>query len=50
VRTIDPDQPVFEVSTMDEMLSGMTAQRRFSMALIATFATLALVLALVGVY
>lgn len=50
VRAIDPDQPVFEVSTMDEMLSGMIAQRRFSMALIATFATLALVLALVGVY
>lgn len=50
VRTIDPDQPVFEVRTMDEMLSGMIAQRRFSMALIATFASLALVLALVGVY
>ncbi len=50
VRTIDPDQPVFEVGTMDEMLSGMIAQRRFSMALIATFASLALVLALVGVY
>jgi putative ABC transport system permease protein len=50
VRTIDPDQPVFDVRTMDETLSGMMAQRRFSMALIAMFATLALLLALVGVY
>jgi putative ABC transport system permease protein len=50
VRGIDPEQPVYAVATMDEMLAGMMAQRRFSMTLIATFAALALVLALVGVY
>jgi putative ABC transport system permease protein len=50
VRGIDAEQPVYAVATMDEMISGMMAQRRFSMTLIAAFASLALVLALVGVY
>jgi ABC-type antimicrobial peptide transport system permease subunit len=35
---------------MDQLLSGMIAQRRFSMALLGTFAALALVLGIVGVY
>lgn len=35
---------------MDQLLSSMVAQRRFSMALLATFAALALVLGVVGVY
>lgn len=35
---------------MDQLLSSMVAQRRFSMALLATFAGLALVLGVVGVY
>jgi putative ABC transport system permease protein len=50
VRGIDPDQPVFEVRTMDELLSARVAQRRFSMTLLGTFAALALILGLVGVY
>ena len=50
VRAIDADQPVFEVMSMDQLLSNMIAQRRFSMTLLATFAALALVLGLVGVY
>jgi ABC-type antimicrobial peptide transport system permease subunit len=35
---------------MDELLSAMVAQRRFSMALLGSFAGLALVLGVVGVY
>ena len=50
VRAIDPDQPVYEIKSMDQLLSAMVAQRRFSMALLGTFAGLALVLGLVGVY
>jgi predicted permease len=50
VRALDAEQPVFEVMSMDQMLSNMIAQRRFSMALLGTFAALALVLGLVGVY
>jgi putative ABC transport system permease protein len=50
VRAVDHDQPVFDVQSMDQRLAGMVAQRRFSMALLGTFAALALVLAVVGVY
>ena len=49
-RSIDPEQPVFEVASMDQLLSSMVAQRRFSMALLGIFAALALVLGVVGVY
>ncbi|HEU4631291.1 MAG TPA: ABC transporter permease, partial [Gemmatimonadaceae bacterium] len=50
VRHVDPDQPVYQLESMDQRLSAMVAQRRFSMALLGMFAGLALVLGLVGVY
>src|SRR5215212_7306494 len=50
LRALDPQQPVYQVSSMDQLLSGMIAQRRFSMALLGTFAALALLLGVVGVY
>ena len=50
LKAIDPEQPVYEIASMDQMLGSMVAQRRFSMALLATFASLALVLGVVGVY
>jgi len=49
-RSVDPEQPVFEIASMDQLLSSMVAQRRFSMALLGIFAALALVLGVVGVY
>ena len=49
-RSIDPEQPVFEIASMDQLLSSMVAQRRFSMALLGIFAAIALVLGVVGVY
>jgi putative ABC transport system permease protein len=49
-RSIDPEQPLFEIASMDQLLSSMVAQRRFSMALLGIFAALALVLGVVGVY
>jgi putative ABC transport system permease protein len=50
VRRVDPDQPVYQVESMDQRLSAMVAQRRFSMALLGMFAALALILGVVGVY
>src|SRR5262249_43496000 len=50
VWAIDPDQPITGVRTLDEVLDASTAQRRFNMLLLASFAALAVALALVGVY
>ena len=50
VRALDADQPVFEIRSMDQLLSARIAQRRFSMTLLGIFAALALVLGIVGVY
>src|SRR5262249_27320156 len=50
VWSIDPDQPITGVRTLDEVLSIASAQRRFNMTLVVAFASLALALALIGVY
>jgi putative ABC transport system permease protein len=50
VWTVDPDQPITSVQTLDEVLSLASAQRRFNTTLLASFAALALALALIGVY
>ena len=50
IHEIDPDQPVVNVRTMDEVSSGSIERRRFTMLLLAGFAGLALLLASVGIY
>jgi predicted permease len=50
VWAIDKDQPVSDIRTMDEIVSGAVARQRFSMLLLGIFAALALVLAAVGIY
>jgi predicted permease len=50
VSAVDINQPVFNVKTMDELLSAASGQRRFLMTLLATFAVAALFLASVGLY
>ena len=50
VWAIDPDQPLTNVRTMDEILRSDAAARRFQMLLLTMFAVLALVLTLVGIY
>jgi putative ABC transport system permease protein len=50
VLAVDPDQPVYAVSTMEGMLSGSIHQRRFTVQLLGLFAAVALTLALVGIY
>jgi predicted permease len=44
------DQPVFELRGMHEIASDSMSSQRFPMILLATFASLALVLASVGIY
>jgi putative ABC transport system permease protein len=50
VAAIDPEQPVFDISTMDERLAASVAPRRFNLLLLASFALLAMLLAGVGIY
>jgi putative ABC transport system permease protein len=47
---VDPDQPVADIKTMDELVSTEAAGRRFVLQLIGVFASIALVLAAVGIY
>jgi putative ABC transport system permease protein len=50
VAAVEPEQPLFDMQTMEERISHSLAQRRMMMLLIASFAGLALILAGVGVY
>jgi predicted permease len=50
VHQVDGEEPVSDVMTMDEILSGSLSQQRFNMLLLAAFAALALFLAAVGIY
>ena len=50
VQTLDPNQPVFNVSTMEKTLDQSLATERLSMALLAVLASLALILSAVGIY
>jgi putative ABC transport system permease protein len=50
LRDLDPAQPITDVLTYDAVIAGTTATRRFVAATLATFAVLALVLAVVGLY
>ena len=50
IQAIDPGLPVFGVRTMNEVIDGSVASRRFSAELVGVFAILALLLASVGIY
>ncbi|HEU4386285.1 MAG TPA: ABC transporter permease [Blastocatellia bacterium] len=50
VQSIDKDVPIFSMRSMDQLLSNSTAQRRLILTLLVSFAALALVLAVVGIY
>ena len=47
---VDPDQPVTDIRTMDEWVAREAAGRRFILLLMGAFATIAAVLAAVGIY
>ena len=50
VATVDPDQAVFSLQTMEQLVSDSKSRRRFQTLLLTVFATLAVILAAVGVY
>jgi putative ABC transport system permease protein len=50
IQALDPEMPVFDVSTMDQRLHDSLARRRFSMFLLGLFAVVASILAAIGIY
>ena len=50
VHGMDPELPVFNVKTMDEYISATVAAPRFNTTLLGIFASVALVLTIVGLY
>jgi predicted permease len=50
LRQMDQQQVVYSASTMNQLIADSLAARRFSMILLGLFATLALLLASVGMY
>ena len=50
ILAVDPDLPVFDVATMEQLVYRSASQPRFAASLLGIFAVLALVLASVGIY
>jgi putative ABC transport system permease protein len=50
VWSVDKDQPIVRVSTMDRLLGASASQRRFALIVFEAFALVAVVLAATGVY
>jgi putative ABC transport system permease protein len=50
VAGVDPNQPIHNVMTMEQRLANTTTSRRLNTALLASFAAVALLLAVVGIY
>jgi predicted permease len=50
IQALDPELPVFDVSTMEQRLYDSLARQRFSMLLLGVFAAFALFLASIGIY
>ncbi|HEX8146727.1 MAG TPA: ABC transporter permease [Pyrinomonadaceae bacterium] len=50
IWSVDKDQPIVRVATMDELLAASAAERRFASILFEAFGLAALVLAAVGIY
>jgi predicted permease len=50
IHDVDPEQPVLDIATLEEVVEESLGQRPLAMLLLAGFAALALVLASVGIY
>ncbi|HEY6332055.1 MAG TPA: ABC transporter permease, partial [Blastocatellia bacterium] len=50
VHATDPDEPVYQVQTMQNIYDGSIAVKRFAMFLLGVFSVIALILAVVGIY
>ncbi|HLG98675.1 MAG TPA: ABC transporter permease [Bryobacteraceae bacterium] len=50
IHALDHDMPVYQVKTLDDVVSNSVAEQRFDTTLLAGFAALALLLAAVGIF
>ena len=50
VRAVDPDQPVSHIETLSSLVNASVAQPRANSLLLASFAAVAIVFAVIGVY
>jgi putative ABC transport system permease protein len=50
IWSVDKDQPIIRVATMDDLLARSAAERRFALILFEAFGLVALVLAATGIY
>jgi putative ABC transport system permease protein len=50
IAAIDPDQPVTNIQTVDELMEGSLAPTRLLLLLLGVFSGVALVLAIIGIY
>lgn len=50
ISSVDKDLPVYDIKSMQQIISDSLTENRFDMVLIQVFASLALILAAVGIY
>ena len=50
LRELDPDLPLYNITTMDALLAESVARTRFAMLALSGFAAIALILAAIGIY
>jgi len=50
LRRMDPEMPLAETETLDELMMRQTSDRRFTTALLGIFAALGIALSVIGVY
>jgi len=50
VQNLDPEQPIYHVATMEQRVADSVGPQRFDASLLGLFATVALLLAVVGIY
>jgi putative ABC transport system permease protein len=50
MRSLDPAVPIYQVAMLDDLVEESFADRRFVMRILGTFASLALLLAAIGLY
>src|SRR6266498_2028586 len=50
IQTLDPQQPVGEVRTLDSLVGNSIARQRFNTLLLTVFAVVALLLSAIGIY
>ena len=50
IRSVDPEQPIYDARTLDAVVDRALSQRRLETTLLGAFASMAILLASIGVY